>query len=132
MDEVKPEWMLKTGDGEIYEDNKGFNWMDPWNKEVKEYLIEVALGCKEAGFDEVQYDYVRFPTGITEEDLGYNGYQRRRAIYEFVRDAHAPLKKEGMRYLWMSLALLSIPGWTGTLSARSTRGSPCSASTYRL
>lgn len=96
MDEVKPEWMLKTGGGEIYEDNKGFNWMDPWNKEVKEYLIEVALGCKDAGFDEVQYDYVRFPTGITEEDLGYNGYQRRRAIYEFVRDAHAPLKKEGI------------------------------------
>ena len=96
MDEVKPEWMLKTGGGEIYEDNKGFNWMDPWNKEVKEYLIEVALGCKEAGFDEVQYDYVRFPTGIAEEDLGYNGYQRRRAIYEFVRDAHAPLKKEGI------------------------------------
>ena len=96
MDEVKPEWMLKTGTGDVYEDNKGFNWMDPRNKEVKEYLIEVALGCREAGFDEVQYDYVRYPTGITEEDLGYNGYQRRRAILGFVRDAHAPLKKEGI------------------------------------
>jgi hypothetical protein len=53
--------MLKTKDGAIYEDNKGFSWMDPWNQEVKEYLIEVALGCRKAGFDEVQYDYVRFP-----------------------------------------------------------------------
>ncbi len=96
MDEVKPDWMLKTKDGAIYEDKKGFNWMDPWNQEVKEYLIEVALGCRKAGFDEVQYDYVRFPTGITEEDLGFNGYRRRRAIFEFVRDAHAPLKKEGI------------------------------------
>ncbi len=96
IDEVKPEWMLKTKTGDIYEDNKGFNWMDPCNKEAKEYLIEVALGCMKAGFDEVQYDYVRYPTGIKEEDLGYNGYQRRKAIYEFVKDAHAPLKKEGM------------------------------------
>ncbi len=96
IDEVKPEWMLTTKDGDIYEDNKGFNWMNPCNKEAKEYLIEVALGCKDAGFDEVQYDYVRFPTGIKEEDLGFNGYQRRMAIYEFVRDAHAPLKKEGI------------------------------------
>lgn len=96
IDEVKPEWMLRTADGEIYEDNKGFNWMDPWNEEVRQYLIEVALGCMNAGFDEVQYDYVRFPTGITEEDLGFNGYQRRRAIFEFVRDVHTTLKLEGM------------------------------------
>ncbi|SFB70313.1 putative glycoside hydrolase [Butyrivibrio sp. YAB3001] len=96
IDEVKPEWMLRTADGAIYEDNKGFNWIDPRNEEAKEYLIEVALGCKEAGFDEVQYDYVRFPTGIKEEDIGMNGYGRRRAIYEFVRDAHASLKASQM------------------------------------
>ncbi len=92
IDELKPDWMLKTASGEIYEDNKGFNWMDPRNKEAKEYLVEVALQCKEAGFDEIQYDYVRFPTGITEEDIGTNGYGRRRAVYQFVREAHAELK----------------------------------------
>lgn len=35
IDEIKPDWMLKTQTGEIYEDNKGFNWMDPRNKEAK-------------------------------------------------------------------------------------------------
>ena len=94
IDELKPDWMLKTEAGEIYEDNKGFNWMDPRNEEAKAYLIEVALQCKAAGFDEVQYDYVRFPTGITEEDIGINGYGRRKAVYEFVRKAHAALKSE--------------------------------------
>ena len=96
IDEIKPEWMLKTASGGIYEDSKGFSWLDPRNQEVRDYLIEVALGCKKAGFDEVQFDYVRFPTGIKEEDLGMNGYGRRRAIYEFVRDAHLALKKEDM------------------------------------
>lgn len=96
IDETHPEWMLKTAAGEVYEDNKGFNWMDPRNEAARNYLIEVALKCKEAGFDEVQYDYVRFPTGITEEDLGINGYGRRRAIFEFVRDAHLQLYLEKM------------------------------------
>ena len=96
IEDVEPDWMLRTADGEIYEDNKGFNWMDPRNDDVCDYLIEVALSCKDAGFDEVQFDYVRFPTGITEEDLGMNGYGRRKAINDFVRTAHAKLKSSGM------------------------------------
>ncbi len=96
MDEVKPDWMLSTASGEIYEDNKGFTWMDPQNEEVKNYLIEVALGCKKAGFDEVQFDYVRFPTGITEDDIGMNGYGRRHAIYKFVNEAHLILQPENI------------------------------------
>ncbi len=96
IDEVKPEWMLKTAAGEIYEDNKGFNWINPQNAEAKEYLIEVARGCHAAGFDEVQYDYVRFPTGIKEEDIGMNGYGRRHAIVRFVMEAHNALMRENM------------------------------------
>ena len=94
IDSVKPEWMLKNADGSIHEDAKEFNWIDPRVKEARDYLIEVAKGCKAAGFDEVQYDYVRFPTGIKEEDLGINGYGRRRAVYGFVRYAHAHLNAE--------------------------------------
>ncbi|WP_408071979.1 putative glycoside hydrolase [Butyrivibrio sp. JL13D10] len=96
IDEIKPEWMLKNADGSVYEDAKGFNWIDPRVKEARDYLIEVAKGCRAAGFDEVQFDYVRFPTGIKEEDIGINGYGRRRAVYEFVRYAHADLKKEAI------------------------------------
>ncbi len=94
IDEVKPEWMLKNADGSIYEDAKGFNWINPGAQEAREYLVEVAKGCRAAGFDEVQYDYVRFPTGIKEEDIGINGYGRRRAVYEFVKYAYFNLQKE--------------------------------------
>ncbi len=96
IDDVKPEWMLTAEDGSIYEDNKNFNWMNPENEEARDYLIEVALQCKNAGFDEVQFDYVRYPAGISEEAVGMNGYGRRRAVNGFVRKAHAYLKKEGM------------------------------------
>lgn len=96
IDGVKPEWMLKNADGSVYEDAKGFNWIDPRVLQADEYLVEVAKGCRAAGFDEVQFDYVRFPTGIKEEDLGINGYGRRRAVYSFVKFAHADLKSEGI------------------------------------
>ncbi len=96
IDEIRPEWMLKTASGQIYEDNKGFNWIDPGNDEAAQYLIEVALGCQRAGFDEVQYDYVRFPTGIGQEDIGITGYERRKLILQFVRKAHANLKKNNL------------------------------------
>ncbi len=96
IDEVKPEWVIHAASGEIYEDGKGFTWMDPTNEEVKSYLIEVAKGCKKAGFDEVQYDYVRYGTGISEEDIRLNGYGRRHAILKFVKEASASLKKENI------------------------------------
>lgn len=96
IDEVKPEWVIHAASGEIYEDGKGFTWMDPTNEEVKAYLIEVAKGCKKAGFDEVQYDYVRYGTGIQEEDINLNGYGRRHSILKFVKEASATLKKENI------------------------------------
>ncbi len=94
LDDVKPDWMLHKADGSVYEDKKGFAWIDPTCPEAREYLVEVALQCRVAGFDEVQFDYVRYPTGITGDDLGMNGYEKRHAIYKFVRRAHMALQRE--------------------------------------
>ena len=38
------------------------NWVDPYSEEVWEYNIEVAKELIERGFDEIQFDYIRFPT----------------------------------------------------------------------
>ncbi len=93
LDDIRPDWMLHTADGKVYEDKKGFAWIDPTCKEAREYLIEVALQCGKAGFDEVQFDYVRYPTGIKNDDLGMNGYEKRHAIYKFVHAAHFAMKR---------------------------------------
>ena len=37
-------------------------WLDPYNEEVREYLAEVGRQAALAGFDEVQFDYIRFST----------------------------------------------------------------------
>ncbi len=92
---VRPEWMLHDKSGSVYRDAKGFEWIDPRNRDAGNYILEVAKGCRESGFDEVQFDYVRFPTGIKRDDIGISGYGRRRAILKFARYAHKRLKQMG-------------------------------------
>ena len=41
----------------------GAKWLDGYSAEVQDYLIDVALELQGFGFDEVQFDYVRFPKG---------------------------------------------------------------------
>lgn len=53
---------LVTDNGKLYKDNTAYYWMNPYNHEVWDYLLEIGKGCIDAGFDEVQYDYCRFST----------------------------------------------------------------------
>ncbi|MBR1912363.1 MAG: hypothetical protein IJ828_08420 [Treponema sp.] len=41
------------------------NWVDPYSEEVWEYNVEIAKELIARGFDEVQFDYIRFPTDGT-------------------------------------------------------------------
>lgn len=57
-----PEFAVKTPDGSIWRDYKGNCWVDPYNKEVQQYNIEIAKAAIEIGFEEIQFDYIRFPS----------------------------------------------------------------------
>ncbi|MGN8817043.1 putative glycoside hydrolase [Oribacterium sp. HCP28S3_H8] len=68
---VRPEWMNTKSDGSLFYDNSGMAWVNPYKKEYWEYLAEVADDCADAGFDEVQFDYVRFCTEQGMKDVVY-------------------------------------------------------------
>ncbi len=57
-----PELAVKNPDGSVWHDYKGNCWTDPYNKEVHQYNIEIAKAAVEIGFDEIQFDYIRFPS----------------------------------------------------------------------
>ena len=57
-----PEWAVHTDDGEIYRDLEGSLWVDPFLEEVQDYNIAIAKEVAELGFDELQFDYLRFPS----------------------------------------------------------------------
>ncbi len=68
---ARPELALCKPDGTPIVDGKGVAWVNPCKKEVWKYLVGIATSCKEYGFDEVQFDYVRFPVGDDAEAADY-------------------------------------------------------------
>ena len=99
--EQKPEWSLHVGDGKIYRDNKGLAWVNPYKREVWDYLVEVGKKAGETGFDEIQFDYIRFAVDRTMNDVVFDdadtqGRDKTQAITEFISYAHDELAKEGL------------------------------------
>ena len=58
---ARPDLAIKTANGQLWHDGEGLVWMDASKKEVWEYNIEIAEEAAKNGFDEIQFDYVRFP-----------------------------------------------------------------------
>lgn len=56
----RPDYAYKRKDGSIWRDNKGRAWINPLNKDTWDYTINIAKEAVDKGFDEIQYDYVRF------------------------------------------------------------------------
>ena len=54
--------IIDTRTGKPWIDNEKLAWVDPFREEVWDYLIAIAKEAVAKGFDEVQFDYVRFPT----------------------------------------------------------------------
>ena len=54
--------IIDTRTGKPWMDNEKLAWVDPFREEVWDYLIAIAREAAAKGFDEVQFDYVRFPT----------------------------------------------------------------------
>ncbi|MEI8218239.1 MAG: putative glycoside hydrolase, partial [Elusimicrobiota bacterium] len=57
-----PELGVKTPEGKLWKDHRGLTWLDPTNKAVWDYNIAIAERAIELGFEEIQFDYIRFPS----------------------------------------------------------------------
>lgn len=58
---ARPDLAVKRAGGAIFRDREHLAWTDPFNAEVWDYNISIALEAARLGFDEIQFDYVRFP-----------------------------------------------------------------------
>ncbi len=65
----KPEWYLASSTISdtaatttmAWRDGGGQYWLDPANEEVQNYIIEFSKKAIDYGFDELQFDYIRYP-----------------------------------------------------------------------
>jgi hypothetical protein len=90
------ELAVKTSGGAIWGDNKGQSWVDPASRRVWKYNVDLAKEAAARGFNEVQFDYVRFPTDGRLEGLVYPVYKgdssKRQVIREFFEYVDQELK----------------------------------------
>ena len=97
-----PEWAVKRSNGTLFKDWGENPWMDPFRKEVWDYNIALAKEVVELGFDEIQFDYLRFPSDATLAELLDARFlqestkeSRPKAIADFVAYARQELDKTG-------------------------------------
>jgi hypothetical protein len=90
---ARPDLAVHLASGELFHDREGLTWTDSYQPEVRAYNIAIAVEAAKAGFDEVQFDYVRFPDSNTK--LSFHGPTdeagRVKAITAFLAQAHAAL-----------------------------------------
>jgi hypothetical protein len=96
----RPDLAIKNKDGSIFRDNNGESWVNPYNKDVWDYLVEIATQAAAIGFDEVQFDYIRFSTdkGMNKVDFGKAAKKKGKEdiILEFTKYAYEKIKPLGV------------------------------------
>jgi hypothetical protein len=61
-----PAWAVHDARGNVWKDREGLAWIDPFRREAWERSLALAEEAAQLGFDEIQFDYLRFPdaTGL--------------------------------------------------------------------
>jgi hypothetical protein len=96
----RPDLAIKRPDGSVWTSSAGLGWTNPYNRAVWKYNVAVAEVAARAGFDEIQLDYVRFPSDGDTDGAVYPGRTatpRGWVIPQFVQYAAKRLKKLGVR-----------------------------------
>ena len=105
---ARPDLAIQRSDGSVWTTSAGLGWVNPYDRRVWDYCVSVAEAAARAGFDQIMFDYVRFPS---DGDLaravypGRTSVPRGRVIADFVAYAEKRLKPTGTR---VSTALFGL------------------------
>lgn len=92
---ARPDLAVKTASGAVWRDRHDLSWVDPASPEVWEYNAALAKEIIARGFDEVNFDYIRFPTdGDNVSSLVYPIWNKKEPKYEVIRRFFAFLRRE--------------------------------------
>lgn len=118
----KPEWAVKSSSpiakalekgyrSDVWVDRKGSAWADPYNHRVWAYNIDIAVKAAEAGFQGIQFDYIRFPSDGQMDLCRYSKPHSRQAsvqaLGDFLERAHDKLKPYGVE---LSIDVFGLSG----------------------
>jgi len=87
-----PELAVITLSGDIWRDRKKIPWLEPVAEEYWNYILEIAKESYALGFDEINFDYIRFPSDGNMKDISY-AYLEGRTRKEVMLSFYQFLKK---------------------------------------
>lgn len=94
-----PNLAVKTTSGNVWRDRHGQAWLNPYNKESWDYVLDIAEEAAAKGFKEIQFDYVRFPTDGNLKTINYGASQnnnKAQAIGDFLKYSKERLSSMGV------------------------------------
>ena len=110
-----PELAVKSRrTGQPWRENGKLVWTDPSQPKVQAYDIALAKTVAEAGVDEIQFDYVRFPAEGDQKDASFvfqrehPAWQRTDVITDFLKSAFAEVHPTGSL---LSLDVFGVMAW---------------------
>jgi hypothetical protein len=96
-------------------------WVDPSNRKVQDYNIALAVELAEAGVDEVQFDYIRFPTLGDQGDADFvysdGKMERTEVISRFLKRAHEAVGRAGA---FLSIDVFGVVAWGKDVDIKTT------------
>ena len=95
--ENMPDHSIQLSTGGVYKDKAGFAWVNPFDEYVWKYVVAISQEAALRGFDEIQYDYIRFPDNAKYYNEittfpGRNGRDKDEAIEDFLIFAQKALE----------------------------------------
>lgn len=99
---ARPDLAVHFPDGRIWTNDKGTAWVDPYQKEIWSYVVDIASRAAAAGFEEIQFDYIRFPSDGKTRQCRYSRKDHTPAtasanLREFLTFAGERLKPLGVK-----------------------------------
>jgi len=99
LTKARPELAVKkASDGSVWKDNKGLSFTDVGSKEVWDYIVSIAKESYAIGFDELNFDYVRFPSDGPMSDIAFtwSGNRKKADVLEdFFAYLHTEMEPVG-------------------------------------
>lgn len=109
----RPELTLRSmATGDSFEDKGKIAWVDPAHPLVQEYNLRIAKELAEMGVDEIQFDYIRFPTTDKIEYTSSSVDEHLTPRYEIITNFLAQARKELAPYkVLLSVDVFGIIAW---------------------
>ncbi len=89
---------VQNSSGNLWKDKHGLSWVDPGDKEFHQYILDLALEAHNIGFDEINFDYIRFPTdGSKDKVFPISDYSNKQPVITgFISWMHSELSSRNI------------------------------------